>query len=62
MSRIKSIIQKLFPPEQKVLNIFKIAYLVLFIIRYRKSLYMLEGKRYRGFGMLLLGLLYGLFL
>ena len=32
MSRIKSIIQKLFPPEQKVLNIFKIAYLVLFII------------------------------
>ena len=32
MSRIKSIIQKLFPPEQKVLNIFKIIYLVLLII------------------------------
>ena len=32
MSRIKSIIQKLFPPEQKTLNIFKVAYLVLFVI------------------------------
>lgn len=32
MSRIKSIIQKLFPPKQKVLNIFKITYLVLLII------------------------------
>lgn len=32
MSRIKSIIQKLFPPEQKVLNIFKITYLILLII------------------------------
>ena len=32
MSRVKSIIQKLFPPEQKTLNIFKITYLVLFVI------------------------------
>lgn len=32
MSRIKSIIQKLFPPEQKTLNIFKVVYLVLFVI------------------------------
>lgn len=32
MSKIKSIIQKLFPPKQKVLNIFKITYLVLLII------------------------------
>lgn len=32
MNKIKQITEKLFPPEQKVLNIFKIAYLVLFVI------------------------------
>ena len=32
MNKIKQITEKLFPPEQKVLNIFKITYLVLFII------------------------------
>lgn len=32
MNKIKQITEKLFPPEQKVLNIFKIAYLVLLII------------------------------
>lgn len=32
MSRIKQITEKLFPPKQKVLNIFKITYLVLLII------------------------------
>lgn len=32
MDKIKQITEKLLPPEQKVLNIFKIAYLVLLII------------------------------
>lgn len=32
MDKIKQITEKLLPPEQKVLNIFKIAYLVLFVI------------------------------
>lgn len=32
MNKIKQITKKLFPPEQKVLNIFKITYLVLLII------------------------------
>lgn len=32
MNKIKQITEKLFPPEQKVLNIFKITYLVLLII------------------------------
>lgn len=32
MSRIKSIIQKLFPPKQKTFNIFIAFYLALFVI------------------------------
>ena len=32
MNKIKQITKKLFPPEQKVLNIFKITYLILLII------------------------------
>ena len=61
MSRIKSIIQKLFPPKQKVLNIVKITYLVLLIISLLEIFVYVGGEAvYWESGILLPGLHYGL--
>ena len=49
MNKIKQITEKLFPPEQKVLNIFKITYLVLLIISLPEIFVYHHGELAAGF-------------
>ena len=49
MDKIKQITEKLFPPEQKVLNIFKITYLVLLIISLPEIFVYHHGELATGF-------------
>lgn len=49
MSRIKSIIQKLFPPKQKTFNIFIAVYLALFVISLPEIFVYHHGELATGF-------------